>query len=156
VNNVPVTANGTYSTYVWSDLESQRLNMGGKGRHERTLLWVNWVGTAFGVQPMLAYTLAKYQTDAQNNVPASMILNPLGWDGVGYNFAPVAEHDLMHVDFQKVFMPSSAYGSFEANGMWKHDIQVKRKLDDTDAIMFAFSSMVAGNLSFAFRTYVSW
>jgi len=153
--NVTLTGQTASSWYLWDDLASQRLNLGGKGRHERTLIWM-FPFFKQGPTPVgLGWHLNVYQTDASNNVPVSSIISP--WDQAIFEKSP------MNVGYREI-VPQAGPSVTGHASVIELDVRVKRKLDDTDAILFTVSSAAmlnqgySGNTYFGFvaRTYVSW
>jgi len=156
VNGYTIAANATTSWYLWDDLASQKYSLAGKGVHQRTLWWVSFIGDTGGTQPIFGWYIAKYSTDANGIVPTGMIINALGWNGTAYNAEPLFERDVMQWNLGRQItssvLPTQYHGDLVTHG----DCVAKRKLDDTDAVLFTFSSTHAGKLTFATRTYVTW
>lgn len=153
---VTLTQNVTSSFYLWSDITSQRLNMAGRGVHQRTLLH-------FGISPgditvpfHIAWSLMVHQTDAGNDVPTSALFRP--WT----DWASLAEKSPLDMGFRTGSPNQGTSLTGNLNFSLQRDIKVKRRMDDTDALMLALEFVpLAGTgqtyrLWFASRTYVTW
>lgn len=158
--NVPATiADVTTSLYLWSDLDSQRLNMGGRGVHQRTIVNIALASNELGYAFALSWSLNVYQTDAANNVPTTAILAP------HTQGAALAEKSPLDYGF-RIFTAESGSGLrpvYSGLGATR-DIKVKRRLDDTDALMLTLQCYVLPPNTSALnqrvwvqtRTYVTW
>lgn len=154
-----LTNNVTTYLYLWSDLTSQRLNMSGKGVHQRTILNFGLVPELVGTLSVLAWSLAVYPTDNTNDVPATLVLHPYT------QWSSLAEKQPMDMGF-RMMTASSGTGRepWSLQGNLQRDIKVKRRMDDTDALILAIQpSIVQGTdpaipqrVQFTSRTYVSW
>jgi len=161
INLSMTTVGTTYSVYIWSDLDSRALNMAGKGVHQRTLLWVIPNVNDLTAQVTLAMSLSVYQTDAVGNVPTGAIVPPYTSAASLFERSPLAWH-AMEFD-PPVNAGAGRYaGSSIAN--FSRDVQVKRKMDDTDALLLTLEHGLpfGGTQSIPFRvqlfarTYVTW
>jgi len=157
VLNATLTGGTANSWYLWDDLTSQRLNLGGKGRHERTLIWMFPWGPPGGATLYgLGWHLSVFQTDASNNVPTASIVSPWAYE--------LMEKSPLDVGYRQIVAAGSS-GVVDSKLLTiERDIKVKRKLDDTDALLFTVSQGGILNqglnssvyFGFIARTYVSW
>jgi len=155
-----MTQGASSSVYLWSDLDSQRLNMAGKGVHQRTLLFISWLpGDVSGTtQWQYAWSVNVHQTDASNAVAPTAVIRPV------FNWESLAEKsplDMGHRLFTSNVGGSGGY-PFATNLTMERDIKVKRKMDDTDALMLTMEFLpltgtgVTQRVYIASRTYVTW
>lgn len=158
VTSATLTAGTSSSWYLWDDLTSQRLNLGGKGTHQRTLLWLMPYPNEPTTIGMLGWQVNTYQTDAANNVPLSSIVSPFD--------QALMEKSPLNIGFRAYVNGLSVVGTsqFAHLAAIEQDIRVKRKLDDTDALLLTVQLNAAWGITapttlrfgFVARTYVSW
>jgi len=148
IANLNSTTTGA-AFYLWDDVASQTFNMQGHGVHQRTLLWIQI--TATPVTPVrLHWYVSKFTTDGTNTVPPAAISSPIP-TGVGQ----VLSKELM--DYGLTDSWGTAATDLGARTMVR-DIGVKRKVSDTDALMFVIEANLAGldtlSIYYNSRTYM--
>lgn len=162
------TLNGTLADvtpnahYLWDDVTSSTLNLQGRGVHQRTIIRVMINIADAAVQfPQIAWYLYVFKTDATGNVPAAMLFSP--WGG-----QIVLQKELMDwgmIGFQPTTIQGSSYAIPGQQLPEIHrDIKVKRKLTDTDALMWVMEARsftgsaltLPIRFTMAARTYVSF
>lgn len=155
-----VGSNQTNSYYLWDDLHSQKYGVDGKCTHQRTVVWMSFIPTVYTSNVSIAWYISPYPTDQLGNIPTSLIISPLGYDGVSaYNqHEALLERNVMSYEYKRIVgaYSASTLSTFEAGLNWQTDCKSKRKLDDTDCLMLSFASTHPGSLSFVSRTYMSW
>jgi len=155
VQGYTTTANAPISWYLWDDVTSSQLNMAGKGVHQRTHYQINFSSTGAnpaGSRILAAWYVAKFSTDQLNNVPSALIYNPL--DAAN---PAIMQKDLMDYQFRAVYNGvGTPVPPWSNEFFWAGDIKAKRKLDDTDALLFTFCSSLPMVIGLATRTYFTW
>ena len=149
-----VVAGSTYAYYLWDDLVSQRMNMAGHGVHQRTIYHFSYLPTANPISgAQLGWYLLKQSTDAGGIVPSAMLMTALPSTAIeeGLFEKELLEYQ-MRVFAGNITSPTSTAQPATFSG----DVTAKRKLDDTDALMFVFTAQYAGTVWLAGRTYVTW
>jgi len=135
--------------YLWDDVASSTFNMQGHGVHQRTLLWLQ-IATTPVIPVRLHWYVSKFTTDASNNVPTAAVFSPIP-TGVGQ----VLSKELMDYGFTDSH--GTAASDLGARTLVR-DIGVKRKVSDTEAIMFVVEAALAGadtmSIYYNSRTYM--
>jgi len=150
----PTTAT---SVYLWSDLTSERLNMAGKGVHQRTLLWLGFSPGDQSVPFHFAASLNVHATDAGGNVPDDSIISPFS------EAASLLERSPLDYAYA-LFNPNVGTSfAMNTNGTFTRDCKVKRRMDDTDSLLLTvewqpYFGTPTGTqrVHVISRTYVTW
>jgi len=131
--------------------------MAGKGVHQRTLIWAGLAPGDQAVPIDLAVSLNVYQTDAGGNVGTNNIIRPL------FDAAALLEKSPLDYTYRTWMPQTGTSWGLNSEGSFFRDCKVKRKMDDTDALLLtiewnAFSGTAAGTqrIRIITRTYVTW
>lgn len=152
-----MSAGTVYGWYLWDDLASQELNVAGKCVHQRTVYWLSVTPNSGGSPNHTAWYISAEKTDAAGIVPTAMLMDPIPTTAAAM---PFYRKDLMEYQFRDHWGPSNVTVTSYPSGINANthfgDIRVKRRLDDTDALMFVIKSSGAALLTLGHRTYMSW
>lgn len=157
--NVTLAANTITSYYLMDDLTVDRLNAAGKLYHQRTVYWFACKANTSGARADVGFYIARFQTDIANNVPSSAIWPaiPIGTTSPAYT-TEWFEKDMMEYQYRLVQggTGSGAFPDITNDFNYQRDVKAKRKLDDTDAVLFTITANSPIIFSFVFRSYYSW
>lgn len=136
--NATLTSDVPNAHYLWDDITSATANLQGRGVHQRTIMRV-MVNTADAISqfPQIAWYMYVFKTDVGGNVPTNAIFSP--WGGQA-----VLQKELMDwgmFGFTPNFQQGTSYGyaAFELPQIHR-DIKVKRRITDTDALMWVMEA----------------
>jgi len=150
VSNLPIASGTPTAYYLWDDVATGIVGAPGKLVHERTHLTLCVQANSLVAATQLAWYVSTFTTDASNNVPSAGLYSP---SSASEN---VAMKPLMTRSFRWL-SPGAGTNYTPYEGICiELDLKTRRKLDDTDAIMFCFESSASLNLAFMWRTYCSW